>query len=32
VLRVDEKDEGTARIARKVGFLTGRVQRLVLLE
>jgi predicted GNAT family acetyltransferase len=32
VLRVDEKDEGTARIARKVGFLAGRVQRLVLLE
>jgi hypothetical protein len=32
VLRVDEKDESTARIARKVGFLAGRVQRLVLLE
>jgi RimJ/RimL family protein N-acetyltransferase len=32
VLRVDEKDEGTARLARKVGFLAGRVQRLVLLE
>lgn len=32
VLRVDEKDESTARIARKVGFLAGRVQRMVLLE
>jgi hypothetical protein len=32
VLRVDEKDESLARIARKVGFLAGRVQRLVLLE
>ncbi|WP_044193357.1 GNAT family N-acetyltransferase [Hyalangium minutum] len=32
VIRVDEKDESTARIARKVGFLAGRVQRLVLLE
>jgi hypothetical protein len=32
VLRADEKDESTARIARKVGFLAGRVQRMVLLE
>jgi hypothetical protein len=32
VLRVDEKDESLAKIARKVGFLSGRVQRLVLLE
>jgi hypothetical protein len=32
VLRVDEKDESTARIARKVGFLAGRVHRLVLVE
>ncbi len=32
VLRVDEKDESLARIARKVGYLTYRLQRLVLLE
>jgi GNAT superfamily N-acetyltransferase len=32
VLRVDEKDESMARIARKVGFLAGRLQRMVLLE
>lgn len=32
VIRVDEKDESLARIARKVGFLAGRVQRMVLLE
>ncbi|MBN1205997.1 MAG: DUF4081 domain-containing protein [Myxococcaceae bacterium] len=32
VLRVDEKDESLARIARKVGFLAGRVHRLVLVE
>jgi GNAT superfamily N-acetyltransferase len=32
VLRVDEKDESVARMARKVGYLAGRVQRLVFLE
>jgi RimJ/RimL family protein N-acetyltransferase len=31
-LRVDEKDESMARIARKVGYLAGRTQRLVLAE
>jgi hypothetical protein len=31
-VRVDEKDESMARIARKVGYLTGRTQRLVLAE
>jgi uncharacterized protein len=31
-LRVDEKDESLARIARKVGYLAGRTQRLVLVE
>ncbi len=31
-LRVDERDESTARIARKVGYLAGRTQRLVLVE
>ncbi|HSP79746.1 MAG TPA: DUF4081 domain-containing protein, partial [Myxococcaceae bacterium] len=32
VLRVDEKNESLARIARKVGYLAGRTQRLVLAE
>ncbi|MDY7226625.1 GNAT family N-acetyltransferase [Hyalangium rubrum] len=32
VLRVEEKDESMARIARKVGYLAQRVHRLVLLE
>jgi hypothetical protein len=32
VLRVDEKDESTARMARKVGYLNYRLQRVVLLE
>ncbi|HEX8705666.1 MAG TPA: GNAT family N-acetyltransferase [Myxococcaceae bacterium] len=32
VLRVDEKDESTARMARKVGYLSYRLQRVVLLE
>jgi uncharacterized protein len=31
-LRVDERDESTARIARKVGYHAGRAQRLVLTE
>ncbi|QRN95585.1 DUF4081 domain-containing protein [Archangium violaceum] len=31
-LRVDEKDESMARIARKVGYLAQRTQRLVLVE
>jgi hypothetical protein len=31
-LRVEEKDESLARIARKVGYLAGRTQRLVLAE
>lgn len=31
-LRIDERDESTARIARKVGYLAGRTQRLVLVE
>lgn len=31
-LRVDEKNESMARIARKVGYLAGRTQRLVLAE
>lgn len=31
-LRVEEKDESMARIARKVGYLAGRTQRLVLVE
>ncbi|MBJ6761146.1 DUF4081 domain-containing protein [Myxococcaceae bacterium JPH2] len=31
-LRVDERDERAARIARKVGYLAGRTQRLVLVE
>jgi hypothetical protein len=31
-LRVEEKDESLARIARKVGYLAGRAQRLVLAE
>jgi hypothetical protein len=29
---VEEKDESLARIARKVGYLAGRTQRLVLAE
>jgi hypothetical protein len=32
VLRVEERDESLARIARKVGYLAGRTQRLVLAE
>jgi uncharacterized protein len=32
VLRVDERDERMARIARRVGYVAGRVQRLVLAE
>jgi hypothetical protein len=32
VLRVDERDESTARMARKVGYLSYRPQRVVLLE
>jgi uncharacterized protein len=32
VLRVEEKDESLARLARKVGYLAGRTQRLVLAE
>jgi uncharacterized protein len=32
ILRLDDKHESLARIARKVGYLSGRVQRLVLLE
>jgi hypothetical protein len=31
-LRIEEKDESMARIARKVGYLAGRTQRLVLVE
>jgi hypothetical protein len=31
-LRVDEKDESSARMARKVGYLAGRTQRLVLVD
>jgi hypothetical protein len=31
-LRVDDKDQSLARIARKVGYLAGRAQRLVLVE
>lgn len=31
-LRIDERDESTARIARKVGYLAGRTLRLVLVE
>jgi hypothetical protein len=31
-LRIDERDESTARIARKVGYLAGRTWRLVLVE
>lgn len=31
-MRVDERDESTARIARKVGYLAGRTQRLVLVD
>jgi hypothetical protein len=31
-MRVDERDESAARIARKVGYLAGRTQRLVLVE
>jgi hypothetical protein len=31
-LRVDEKDESLARMARKVGYLAGRTQRLVLVD
>ncbi|QRK13077.1 DUF4081 domain-containing protein [Archangium violaceum] len=31
-LRIEEKDESLARIARKVGYLAGRTQRLVLTE
>ena len=31
-LRIEEKDESLARIARRVGFLAGRPQRLVLME
>ncbi|MGZ3460259.1 MAG: GNAT family N-acetyltransferase [Archangium sp.] len=31
-LRVEEKGESLARIARKVGYLAGRTQRLVLME
>ncbi len=31
-MRIDERDESTARIARKVGYLAGRTQRLVLVD
>lgn len=31
-LRIEEKDESLARIARRVGFLAGRPQRLVLVD
>ncbi|RYZ35662.1 MAG: DUF4081 domain-containing protein [Myxococcaceae bacterium] len=31
-MRIDERDESTARIARKVGYHAGRTQRLVLVE
>lgn len=31
-VRIDERDESTARIARKVGYLAGRTQRLVLVD
>jgi hypothetical protein len=31
-MRIDEHDESTARIARKVGYLAGRTQRLVLVD
>ncbi|AKF79922.1 DUF4081 domain-containing protein [Myxococcus faecalis] len=31
-MRIDERDESTARIARKVGYLAGRTWRLVLVE
>ncbi len=31
-LRVEEKDESMARIARRVGYLAGRTQRLVLMD
>jgi hypothetical protein len=31
-LRVEEKDESLARMARKVGYLAGRTQRLVLVD
>ena len=31
-MRIDEHDESTARIARKVGYLAGRTLRLVLVE
>lgn len=31
-LRIEEKDESLSRIARRVGFLAGRTQRLVLMD